>query len=326
MAKDKQPTMPPCDAWASSDPLGEVLHTLTMSGVVYTRSHLSAPWGIDLPAIPDCLLFHVVTNGQCVLELKGQAPVTLLPGEFALVPHGQGHRIVHEAGAAAEPYFDLPIEHLSPRYEMLHYGGGGQATTLICGAVCIEHPAARDLIELLPDMIHIQTWSSSHADWMHSSLRLMAAEALSKQPGGETIVTRLADILVIQAIRTWLSENPSSKPGWIGALKDERIGPTLVEIHRKPMEQWTVATLAQKALMSRSAYSARFTQLVGMSPMQYTTRWRMQLAGNWLRAENITLAECANRLSYESEAAFSRAFKRVVGQAPGTWRKTQAAQ
>ncbi len=317
---------PDQNIWQSTDPLGEILHNLRMTGVVYTRSHLTAPWGISLPAMSGCLLFHVVTSGRCILEVKDHPPLVLSPGEFALVPHGLGHRIVHKPRAKAKNFFDLPVEKVSPRYEILAYGGGGEATTLICGAVRFEHPAAQDLVDLLPPIVHIQTWGASHTQWMHSSLQLMAAEATGKQPGGETIVTRLADILVIQAIRTWLMQNPDARTGWLGALQDERIGPAMLLIHNQPMTNWTVASLAKEVAMSRSAFSARFTQHVGQSPVQYLTRWRMHLAGTWLTEENISVAQCTDRLGYESEAAFSRAFKRVTGIAPGAWCKGQRPQ
>lgn len=323
MPTAKQRAKPPEAVWDKVDPLGEMLHALKMDGVVYARSHLTAPWGVDLPPMPGCLMFHVVTSGQCTLDVPGEEVLTLQPGQFALIPHGQGHRILYRKGAKCRNFFELPIERVTDRYEVLRYGGGGDVTTLICGCVKFDHPAAKDLVELLPAILHIETWSDSHAEWMHSTLRLMAAETSAMQPGGETIVTRLADILVIQAIRTWLNSNPTANTGWLGAIRDERIGPALTLMHREPTKNWTVASLADEVAMSRSAFSARFTELVGKSPLQYLTQWRMHLAGTWLREQDITLAECAGRLGYESEAAFSRAFKRVVGVAPGTWKKRQ---
>ncbi|MEM1210015.1 MAG: AraC family transcriptional regulator [Planctomycetota bacterium] len=317
----REPSGPPSDAWQSTDPLGEMLHALRMSGVVYARSHLTAPWGIDLPAMPDCLLFHVLTEGRCDLILGEGAPHELLPGEFALIPHGKGHAIASDGGAEVVNFFDLPIERITPRYEVLRHGGGGEPTTLICGAVRFSHPAAADLVSLLPEIIHIKGWSSPHADWMQTTLRLMSAEVMSQQAGGETIVTRLADILVVQAIRGWLAESAATQTGWLGALQDDRIGPAILLMHREPTKPWTVDSLAEAVHMSRSAFSARFSQLVGSSPVQYLTRWRMNVAGLWLREEGATLEECAVRLGYESAAAFSRAFKRVVGVSPGAWRK-----
>ncbi len=312
---------PPASGWNSGDPLGETLHSFRLEGVVYARSHLTAPWGVVMPPMPGCLMFHVVTAGACRLEFEDREPAVVHPGEFALVPRGAGHVIKHGAGAPTEHYFDLPIERVCERYEVLEYGGGGAATTLICGAVRFEHPAARDLVDLLPSLIHVKTWNTPHAEWMHSTLRLMAAEASSRQPGGETIVTRLADILVIQAIRAWLVEHPDARRGWLGALNDERIGPALLQIHRSPTTDWTLASLASVASMSRSAFAARFTELVGEPAMQYLTRWRMHLAGSWLRSGDVTASECGARLGYNSEAAFSRAFKRVMGMPPGAWQR-----
>jgi len=311
----------PEDIWSPADPLGEALHFLRMSGVVYTRSELTAPWGVDLPAMPDCVLFHVVTSGHCWLDVEGAEPLQLQPGEFTLVPHGEGHRISDSQGSPAANLFDIPREQVSQRYEILRHGGGGEPTNLVCGAVRFDHPAAQELVRLLPRVIRIEAWSSPQAEWMQSTLRLMASEAGERRPGGETVVTRLADILVIQAIRSWIAENPSAQTGWLGALHDDRIGPAILRVQRDPARAWTVASLAREVAMSRSAFAARFRELVGETPMQYLTRWRMHVATTWLREGNATVAELASRLGYRSEAAFSRAFKRVIGVSPGSLRR-----
>ena len=319
-----QPTLvtgPLTDAWTPADPLGEALHFLRMSGVVYSRSELTAPWGLDLPAMPDCVMFHVLTSGRCWLEIEGAESRTLQPGEFTLVPHGEGHRISDAKGSPTVKLFDIPREQVSERYEILRHGGGGEMTQLLCGAVRFDHPAARELVRLLPRLIHIEAWKSPQAEWMQSTLRLMASEAGERRPGGETVVTRLADILVIQAIRSWIAENPTAQTGWLGALHDDRIGPAILSVQRDPARAWTVASLAREVSMSRSAFAARFRELVGETPMQYLTRWRMHVATTWLREGNATLAELASRLGYRSEAAFSRAFKRVIGASPGSVRR-----
>jgi len=325
MSQPTTATSAPADAWAPADPLGEALHFLRMSGVVYTRSELTAPWGIDLPAMPDCVMFHVVTSGRCWLEVEGAEARTLQPGEFTLVPHGEGHQISDAQGTAAVNLFDLPREQVSERYEILRHGGGGEPTSLICGAVRFDHPAARDLLRLLPHVIRVEAWSSPQAEWMQSTLRLMASEAGERRPGGETVVTRLADILVIQAIRSWIAENKAAQTGWLGAVRDERIGPAILNIQRDPAREWTVASMAGEVAMSRSAFAARFSELVGETPMQYVTRWRMHVATTWLREGSSTLAEMAIRLGYRSEAAFSRAFKRVIGVSPGSVRRQSQA-
>ena len=307
--------------WASVDPLGEALHFLHMSGVFYTRSEFTAPWALALPAFPDCLMFHVVTSGRCWLDVEEGDPHLLQPGDLALVPHGEGHRLFSEPGVPAAKLFDLPREQISERYEILRHGQGGATTSLICGTVRFDHPAAHQLVRLLPKLICIEAWQSPQMEWIQSTLRLMATEARAMRPGGETIITRLADILVIQAIRSWLAEDPLAQTGWLGALQDKQVGYAILLIQRDPGRVWTVASLAGEVAMSRSAFAARFKELVGESPMQYITRWRMNVALTWLKKKDVSVREIADRLGYQSEAAFSRAFKRFIGISPGAARQ-----
>jgi AraC-like DNA-binding protein len=187
--------------------------------------------------------------------------------------------------------------------------------------VRFDHPAARDLIEILPPTIRVEP-ADQRSDWMQGTLSLMAAEAREPRPGGEAVITRLADIVVIQAIRSWIETDPGARRGWLGALRDGRIGPAIALVHRYPERAWTVASLADEVAMSRSAFAARFHELVGEPVMQYVTRWRMQVAHDALESEGATVAELAARLGYRSEAAFGRAFKRVIGKSPGAVRRS----
>lgn len=311
---------PQPDLWPSADPLGEALHFLRMSGTFYCRSELSAPWGIDIPPMPGSLMLHTVTAGQCWLEVEGAAPRLLQPGDLALVPHGAGHRLGSAPDAEAAGLFDLPREVAGERYEILRHGGGGAPTGLICAAVRFEDPAARHLVGLLPKMIGVEAANAPDMDWLQGTLRLMAAEARAMRPGGETVVTRLADILVIQAIRAWLDQDPAAQTGWLGAFRDRQIGRAIALIHREPAREWSLASLAQAAAMSRSAFAARFTELVGVPAMQYLARWRMHLALTALQERPQPVGALAAQFGYQSEAAFSRAFKRFIGVAPGAVR------
>ena len=157
---------------------------------------------------------------------------------------------------------------------------------------------------------------------MQSMLRLMAAEAGELRPGGEAVITRLGDILVIQAIRAWMESDPAAQTGWLGALQDPQVGRAISLIHREPAREWTVASLADEVAMSRSAFAARFTELVGEPVMRYVARWRMHVAVAALKEEGATVGELADRLGYRSEAAFSRAFKRIIGTSPGAVRRS----
>lgn len=306
--------------WTSTDPLGEVLHFLRMSTTNYSRCEFAAPWALVLPAFEHTMMFHAVMSGRCWLEVEGEEPLLLQPCDLALVPHGEGHRLANEPGVAGPSLFDLPREQISERYEVLRQDGGGAPTRLICGTARLDHPAAQRLIRLLPRVIRFEDTRWPEMGWIQSTLRLMAAEAKELRPGGETIITRLADVLVIQVIRSWIEHDPAARTGWLGALRDPRIGRAITLIHRDPADAWSVATLASAVAMSRSAFSARFTDLVGESPMQYVTRWRMQLALSWLRNDGAAVGELAMRLGYRSEAAFSRAFKRAIGVSPGAVR------
>ncbi len=319
--------IPTQDPTLPVDTLGEALHFLRMDGVFYCRSELNGRWGTTLPAFTDHLWFHVVTEGQGWLDLGDEAEAHLLrPGTFALVPHGQGHRLWSEPGVAKPDVLELDREQVSDRYEILRHGEGDGHTTMICGALSYSHPAARNLIAALPDTLLIDTLHSPQTEWMQSTLRLIAAETQQQRPGGEAVITRLGDILVVQAIRAWIETDSAACTGWLGALKDRQIGRAIALIHRDPAHAWTVASLAQKVAMSRSAFAARFTELVGEPVMRYVTRWRMYVAMDALKEQDTSVAEVASRLGYQSEAAFSRAFKRIISVSPGAVRRSAVTE
>jgi AraC-like DNA-binding protein len=303
------------------DALGEALHSLRMSGAFYCRSEFTEPWGLTLPPLPGYLWFHVVSAGRVSLDLGDGEVTTLHSGDLALVTQGAGHRLLSDPSAPAPGILELPREEISDRYEVLRHGGGGPLTRMMCGAVRFDHPAARNLVALLPEIIYLDAASTPDVAWMQGTLALIAAETKHPRPGGEAVITRLADVLIIQAIRSWIETDPSAQTGWLGALRDPLIGRALSMIHADPARVWTVAALADELPMSRSAFAARFTELVGEPVMHYVTRWRMRVALNALRDEGATVGELAGRLGYRSEAAFARAFKRVVGTAPGAVRR-----
>jgi AraC-like DNA-binding protein len=314
------------DPFPPADPLGEALHFLRMNGAYYCRSELTAPWGLTLPPMPGYLWFHVVTSGRLWLETGAEESGWIQPGDLALVPHGDGHVLRSEPGVPAPGILDLERESVSDRYEILRHGAGGAPTGLICGAVRFADPAGGNLIAILPSTIHVEASGSPRLDRMHTTLRLMASEASELRPGGEGVITRLGDILVIQAIRAWIESDPAARSGWLGALRDPQIGRAISHIHRDPARNWTVASLARELAMSRSAFAARFTELVGEPVMSYVTRWRMRVAVAALKQDDTTVAQLADRLGYRSEAAFSRAFKRVIGVPPGAIRRSPGEQ
>lgn len=304
----------------SADALGEALHLLRLSGAFYCRTELGAPSGLTMPPFGNALSFHAVITGNCQITVDGHEPVQLAAGDIALVPHGRGHRITTQLGVSTPSIFDLPHDYVSQRYAVLHHGvNGGDRVELLCGVVEFEHPAATNLIDTLPPVVHVRDETTSSG--IRVMLTALGDEAQHLRPGGETIITRLSDIVVIQAIRSWLETDPLARTGWLGALRDHHVGRALAAIHRDPGSGWTVASLATTAMMSRSAFAARFTDLVGEPALRYVTRWRMAIAADRLNDPNNSIAQVATGLGYQSEAAFSRAFKRTVGHPPSRARR-----
>ncbi len=305
------------------DPLGEVLHLLRLTGTLYCRADLTAPWGIAIPAIEECMVVHIVTAGRGWIEVDGDAPREFREGSLLLLPHGTAHTIRSAPDADAPVLFDLPVEKLSERYEIMRHGGGGERTQITAAVVRVDAAVVENLLALFPTVLQVDAWDDA-SGWLQSTLRFIATEARELRPGGETVITRLADILIIQAIRSWIDTTSHAEQGWLAALRDEQIGRALVLIHREPGHPWTVASLAAAVHMSRSAFAARFTELVGQPAVEYLTGWRMQLARRLLRESAMPLAEIAERAGYGSEAAFSRAFKREFGVAPGRVRRSES--
>ena len=306
--------------WTPSDAVGAALHVLRMSGTFYCSSDLRGPWGLRLPETPGCLWFHVVTSGTATIVV-GDDVVTLSPSDVVLLPRGEGHELRSTDPPPRSPapnVLTLPHTWYGERYATISYGGDGAPTTMICGAVRLEHPMAERLVALMPDIVHVPV--SPLTARLHDTLRLIALEVEETRPGGEAVITRLADVLVVQMLRAWLSHDPSARTGWLGALADPDIGRALALVHADPAHEWTVAGLARELALSRSTFAARFTALVGEPVMAYVTRWRMLVAHDRLRAGDTTVAAVAGAMGYRSEAAFSRAFRRVVGTSPGSVR------
>ncbi|MDO3387935.1 AraC family transcriptional regulator [Gilvimarinus sp. SDUM040013] len=307
-----------------SDYLGEALHLLKLSGTFYCQSELAAPWGVEMPPFDDCLMIHVVTAGHCWLIVEGEPPIHLQQGCLVLLPHGRGHILASDPAQSTTPLFDIPVEHISERYDIMRFGGDSSDQNGQCRATCcvakFDHAAGQELIKHLPSVMVVNAWEEAEGGWLQSTLRYMAVEAKALKPGGETVMSHLADILIIQAIRAWIDKAPQANSGWLAALRDKHIGRALAAMHKSPEVDWTLASLASLVGMSRSGFSARFTEMVGESAVRYLTRWRMQIARLQLENTRDPMITIAESLGYQSEAAFSRAFKRVFGKAPGVVR------
>mgnify|MGYP006281266089 CR=1 FL=1 len=311
----------PADAHRA-DVLGEALHLLRMTGATYARSDMTAPWLIALAPMPGHVGFHLVVDGECVIDVNGLRTIDLKTGDFVLVPRSGSHRLASDRDVSGAPT-DLTDgrQCVTEEYAVQAGGGGGASTTLVCGTVSFGDPLGRQLVATLPPLIRIEAHSDPESHWRLATARQLASEVARPRPGGAFVITRLADLLVIHAIRAWLERDLIGASGWLGALRDPQIGRALNLMHDDPTRDWTVASLAGAVSMSRSSFADRFTRMVGESPMRYLTRWRMDLAASRLRDGAEIVGDVARRVGYRSEAAFSRAHKRIVGRSPGAMRR-----
>jgi AraC-like DNA-binding protein len=302
------------------DVLTDVLEAIHFKSVVHGRLELTAPWGLRLDlGHPG---FYVVTRGTCWLDVDGmEEPLQLAGGDFVLLPKGQSHVLKDNRRTKSVPLVEILGQDCvqSRPGGILPYGGGGALTTIVGGCFLFEGDN-NPLLAALPPVIHVKGDQDPTVRWLETTLQFVACEMASGRPGAQTVVSRLADILFVQAVRAYLAQSGEEAKGWLRALVDPHIGIALGLIHQKPEEPWTVETLASQVAMSRSAFAARFAQLVEEPPLTYLTRWRMDKASRLLRTSSASIGEIAGQVGYDAEAAFSKAFKRWVGVPPGAYR------
>jgi AraC-like DNA-binding protein len=301
------------------DVLTETLTDFGMTGVFYCASEAAAPWGIEIPPLPGTIVFHLVTEGELVLDVAGET-VPMTAGDIVLVPHGTGHAVLDAPGTPVVPLFDLPRVEVGDRYERIRIDGPGPRTELVCGAVSFTGLGVARLIRSLPPVL--RAVRGGDTAWMRAAFEVIGAESRHPRPGGDVVTARLADILVVQVVRSWL-ESQTPEQGWVAGLRDPLLGRALAALHADPGAPWTLTSLADEAGMSRSAFAERFRMRLGESPMAYVTAWRMDVAARLLRTENLPLARVAERVGYQSEAAFHRAFRRAQGVTPGAFARNE---
>jgi AraC-like DNA-binding protein len=304
-----------------SDVLAETLEALRLRGTAYFKAEFRAPWGMALPA-GDVAAFHVVVQGGCWLRVPGQPPRELRGGDVLLFPQGAAHELAHAADAEAHPAEEL-LGRPGERPPDSGYGGTGSVTTLVCGHFSYDRRGLHPFFTALPEMIHVSGEDAQHASWVATASQMAAAEATGGQRGASVVVDRLAEALLIQTLRQFLAGSAEPR-GFLAAAEDPGIGRALSCIHGHPARRWTVGDLAGEAGMSRSVLAQRFRELVGESPMRYLARWRMLAARRLLTAGALGTAEVAERVGYDSEFAFAKAFKRFFGEGPGAVRRSVA--
>ena len=315
------------------DALSQTLRVVRLVGAIFLHGRFSAPWCYQAPpadaAAPylepsaeRVVIFHMITEGECWVELGSAAPLHLVAGDVVVFPQGDAHRMGSQPGLTPATGARLH-EVLARRPRLLAYGGGGATTKLVCGYLACDARLARMLLAGLPPVIRVGVRGSDAGLWLEASVRYALAEARSPRPGGQGLLAKLAEVLFIEVLRIYMNEQTETRTGWLAGVNDRIVGAALRALHAEPARPWTLEELARTAGTSRSVLAERFPQLVGQSPMQYLAQWRMLLASNLLARSNAPLSRIAEEVGYQTDTAFSRAFRREYGLPPAAWRRRQ---
>jgi AraC-like DNA-binding protein len=317
----------------TSDVLSDVLRSVRLTGAVYFDFSMSSPWvaaapptrdlvGRVLPGAERIIMYHLVARGACWARLDGQPPIRLNEGDLVVYPQGDSHVLSSAPGMHAVPDLSAFADPSTPLPMVYRMGGGGAETArLICGFLGCDERPYNPLLSALPQVIHLRaTETRGGATWPSTLIRMAAAESGRQTAGGGNVRARLAELMFVEVVRRYLETLPPAQRGWLAGLRDPMVGKALAAMHEDPTAAWTVESLARHVGASRSAFAERFTQMVGQPPMQYLALWRMQRATHLL-VEGRGVADVADSVGYESEAAFSRAFKKLIGEAPASWRR-----
>jgi AraC-like DNA-binding protein len=317
----------------TADVLSDVLRAVRLTGAVYFDFELSSPWvaeappsrelaGKVMPGAERVIEYHLIARGACWGHALGQAPMRLSEGDLIVFPQGDAHVLSSAPGMRAAPDMS-PFARMSTPLPIVYElgGGGAERARVVCGFLGCDERPYNPLLTALPAVIHLPA-AGPHAStgWLGTLLGIAVKESGSARAGSENVLARLSELMFVEAIRRYLEALPPAQTGWLAGLRDPVVGQALSALHAGPGQSWTVERLAQLVGVSRSVFAERFTEMVGQPPMQYLALWRMQLASRLL-IEGGHVSGVAGAVGYESEAAFSRAFKKLVGQAPATWRR-----
>ena len=318
------------------DALSETLRVVRLVGAIFIQGRFTAPWCYHSPradaAAPylepsaeRIVIFHLIMEGECYVELEGEAPTKLIAGDAIVFPQGDAHLMTSEPGLT--PASGARLDTIfSRRPRVLAYGGGGVTTRLVCGYLACDARLARMLLTGLPKLVRVNVRGSNAGTWLEASVRYALAEARSPRPGGSGVLAKLAEVLFIEVLRLYMNEQRDGRTGWLAGVGDRIVGAALNALHSRPAHAWTLEELASVAATSRSVLAERFQHLVGSSPIQYLTQWRMLLAANLLSGSNAPLARIAEDVGYQTDTAFSRAFRREYGTPPAAWRRRHTAR
>jgi AraC-like DNA-binding protein len=320
------------------DVLSDVLRAVRLTGVVYFDFALTPPWvaeaphsreiaGTVLPGSQRVIEYHFLQAGSAWGHAVGDQPIHLREGDLILFPHGDAHVMSSAPGMRSAPDLSMYARSSTPLPLVYEIGNdrGGAHTHLICGFFGCDEGPYNPLLSALPRVIHLPAAGTDAASRpLGAMLEIAIREERRGQPGTENVLSRLSELMLVEAIRRYLVELPSTQRTWLAGLRDPVVGRALEAMHGAPREPWTIESLGRTIGVSRSVLAARFTEMVGHPPMQYLTLWRMQLASRMLH-DGQQVIEVAGAVGYESEAAFSRAFKKLMGTPPVQWRRRSRA-
>jgi len=312
------------------DPLSDLLRVVRLDGAFFYGVEAAEPWSVEtvaaqeltpriLPAAEHLISYHILTEGRCYGGLVGEEQVELVPGDVIVFPHGDAYVMSSGRGVRVGPDVNTSAPARYPHTVLLG-DRGPRVTSFICGFLSCDRRPFNPLLAALPRRMHMRGMSSA---WHDSFTRQLTEESRLGRPGADTVLTRLAELMFIEVLRRYLEELPPGQTGWLAGLRDEMVGRVLTLLHGQPGHPWTLAELAREAASSRSSVAKRFAELVGQPPMQYLTQWRMQVAAALLAQSGAKVAAIGGEVGYDSEAAFSRAFKKATGLAPGAWREAR---
>ena len=337
---------PRADKGMGHDILSDVLRGVRLRGAVFFYLSLWRQWSTGapraseiasavLPGSEHVMEYHVLTRGAGWAAIAGQPPVRLSAGDIVMFPHGDAH--VLSSAPGLEPRLVSPDWFVAHRGEdrpiPINDRGGANGiaigtpapdaeTNVVCGFLgCDLHPF-NPLIANLPRLMHLR--ADADGAWMIETLRQAVQASCQRRPGNEVVLERISEMMFVHAVRRYLEGMSEQADGWLAGLRDRYVGRALALLHQAPADAWTVDELGRRVGLSRSALHERFTQLIGQPPMQYLTQWRMQVASKLLSSSTDTVASIALEVGYDSEAAFTRAFKRSVGTPPAAWRRRRA--
>jgi len=316
--------------FSSVDPLSDLLRVVRLDGAFFYEVEAAGSWSIDtvaarelspriMPSAEHLIPYHVLTQGRCYAGLIGEEQVELATGDVIVFPHGDAHIMSSEPGVRVTSHVHTTT---STRYAQAVLLGdqASRDVRLVCGFLGCDRRPFNPLLEELPRRMHMRSISSA---WLDSFTRRLTEESRLGRPGADSVLTRLAELMFIEVLRRYLEELPPERTGWLAGLRDELVGRVLKLLHSRPAHPWTLEELARECASSRSNVARQFALLVGQPPMQYLTQWRMQIAATLLTQSGAKVAAIAAEVGYDSEAAFSRAFKKATGLAPGTWREAR---